>query len=561
MGQKSSPSVDTKKIEVTMFTNVIIPILLFGALVFFHELGHFTVAKLCGVFVERFAIGFGPAILRKRIGETEYAICAFPLGGYVKMRGQEDLPNNVEEAQKTVNDPRSFASQNVWKRIAIVIMGPTANFILPIVVFTVLFLVGMPTPSTKIGNVAPDSPAAMAGLLPGDKILQVNHQDVQTWNDLNKTIQNRANMETEIVVQRDNQPLTFQVTPKLADDRNEFNEAIQSGKIGIDMVSYKPVIGVSDLNSKAYKSGLRTGDVITMVNQKPVQYWWQIHQEMQKNGDKKLTVQRGEKTLTSIEFDTPEQKISNTGIEPGELFINKVVEKSIAEEKGMLAGDKIDSINGQKLARWSDFRDTIMKNNGEAMKVGLIRSGKPVVVDITPDEVTQRNEVTNEKKKVRQLGVISESGAYPIDFYREKYTNVFKAFSRGFGETLTLTKQTFVGLGKLVTGKLPANSLGGPISIFYLAGTSYESGGWNSFFRLMALLSITLAALNILPIPVLDGGHLFFFLIEAVKGSPVRPKVQAMAMQVGFYLLMGLMVFVFYVDINRFFVDKIKALF
>ena len=542
-----------------MFTNVFIPIFLFGMLVFIHELGHFTVAKLCGVFVERFAIGFGPAILKKKIGETEYALCAFPLGGYVKMRGEE-LPETEEERKKFEADPRSFATQNVWKRIAIVIMGPTSNFILPIILFTILFLVGLPTPSTKIGAVVPGSVADQAGILPGDQITRIQYQEVHAWNDLTKHIQARGNMDTELDIVRDGKTMTIHATPAIGDDKNEFAEAIQAGRLGIEPIAYKPVIGVSNLTSPAYVAGLRTGDVITAVNDKPVGFWWQLNQIMQAPGIKKITVTRADKTET-FSLPTKVNTLAASGIESGELFINKVVEKSIAAENGLQAGDKINKINGTTLKSWVDFRESIQKNNGEKIDLELIRSGKPVLVSITPEEVTQKNEVTHEKKKVRQLGVVSESLAYPMDYYQERYTNVFKAFARGFDETWTLTKQTFVGLGKLATGKLGVNSLGGPISIFYMAGTSYESGGWNSFFRLMAILSITLAALNILPIPVLDGGHLFFFLIEAIKGSPVQMRIRQMAMQVGFYLLMGLMVLVFYVDINRFFVDKIKALF
>ncbi|MEZ4845446.1 MAG: RIP metalloprotease RseP [Bdellovibrionota bacterium] len=539
-----------------MFTNVFIPIFLFGMLVFIHELGHFTVAKLCNVYVERFAIGFGPALLKKKWGETEYALCAFPLGGYVKMRGEE-LPEHESEMS---TDPRSFAQQNVWKRIAIVIMGPTANFVLPIILFTVLFLVGLPTPSARIGTVVPGSVAEQAGLKAGDKVISVQDQSVNMWTDLTKIIQSRANQETKLVIEREGQTQTIAVTPKLDEDRNEFGESVQAGKIGIDMIAYQPLIGVSNLSSEAYTKGFRTGDIIKSVNGTPVMYWWQLDREFQTKGEKTIVVDRKGKTETftiSAKAKTPD----SAGIERGELFINKVMEKSIAAETGLKSGDKIESINGTKLQYWADFRDAIQKNNGEKINLGVIRDGKTITMEVAPAEVRQRNEMTNETKKVRQLGVISESINHPIDYHMQRYTNVFTAIQKGFMETWNLTVQTFVGLGKLASGKLGVNSLGGPISIFAMASTSYESGGWNAFFRLMAILSITLAALNILPIPVLDGGHLFFYVIEVIKGSPVRLKVRQMATQVGFYMLMALMVLVFYVDINRFFVDKIKALF
>lgn len=540
-----------------MFTTLVIPILLFGALVFIHELGHFTVAKLCNVYVERFAIGFGPAIFKKTFGETEYALCLFPLGGYVKMRGEE-LPETEEEKAKFESDPRSFAMQNVWKRIAIVIMGPTANFVLPIILFTVLFLVGLPTPSSRVGTVLPGSVAEKAGLLSGDKIVSIDGKTVQTWGEVTKTIQGRAGMETIVDVERNGQPVSIKLTPNKEDDKNEYGETIQAGKIGIDMIAYKPMIGVSNWSSPAYKAGFRTGDVITKVNDTPITYWWQLENELKKSTTNTVIVERDQK---AIPFTLTKTSYANTGIERGELFINKVMEKSIAASKGLKSGDKINSINDEKIQYWTEFREKIQKNMGETIHLGVIRDGKPMVIELSPEEVEQRNEMTNERKKVRQLGVISQSMNYPMDYYREQYSNIFTAAKKGFQETWNLTAQTFIGLGKLATGKLGVNTLGGPISIFYMAGTSYENGGWNSFFRLMAILSITLAALNILPIPVLDGGHLFFFFIEAIKGSPVQMKIRQMATQVGFYMLMALMVLVFYVDINRFFVDKIKALF
>lgn len=539
-----------------MFASVIIPILLFGGLVFFHELGHFTIAKLCNVYVERFAIGFGPAILKKRFGETEYAICLFPLGGYVKMKGEE-LPTEEDEDKNI--DPRSFAAQNVWKRIAIVIMGPTSNFILPVIVYGIIFMIGSPTPSTMIGNIAPDSPAAQAGLVPGDRIEKVDGKDVFTWNQLIKEIQNNGVHTTELLVQRDGKSFPVKIEPKLEDDMNEYGEPAKSPKIGIEMVAFKPTVGISNVKSDAYASGLRTGDLITKVNDKNVTYWWQIENEIKKPGTKTIVATREDRK--PVEFVTTAQDLSKTGIENSELYIKNIVEKSIAADKGLRVGDKIESVNGNKLSTWTEFRKTITKNQGEELILGIVRDGKNISINLTPNEVNQKNEVTQERKKIRQLGVGSETTMYPVDEYIEKYSNPFKAFSRGFQDTVHLTKLTFGGLGKLVTGKLSVNTLGGPISIFYMAGSSYEAGGWHGFFKLMALLSITLAALNILPVPVLDGGHLLFFFIEAIKGSPVGLKVRQMAMQVGFYLLMGLMVLVFYVDINRFFVDKIKALF
>ncbi|MCB0271881.1 MAG: RIP metalloprotease RseP [Bdellovibrionales bacterium] len=545
-----------------MFSSVIIPLLLFGGLVFFHELGHFSVAKWCNVYVERFAIGFGPAIFKKTFGETEYALCLFPLGGYVKMRGQEDIGNIKPE---DLSDPRSFATQNVWNRIAIVIMGPVANLILPVVVFTGLFMVGIPSPSSQVGNALPDSPAYKAGLRAGDHIVSVQGQPVKTFKDVTKIVATRANLPTEIMFERNGQMQQATVTPNLEKGMNDFGEIKDMGKIGVDLISYQTTIGISDPKSVAYQQGLRTGHTITSVNGQPVSYFWQINDMISQTKEPIiLTAQTSEdassKDILSVNLGTI-TNLTDAGIFSREMFIAEVQEESIASQKGLRAGDHLIAINDQNISNWYEFKDLIQNNNGEELNVTLIRDGQTSVINLIPKEVTQSNALTQQKEKVRQLGVVSGANPYPIDFYEEQYTNPFLALKHGFLETYDLTKSTVIGLGKLFSGKLSYKTLGGPISIFYMAGTSYSSGGWMSFFRLMAILSITLGVLNLLPIPVLDGGHLFFYFIELIKGKPVPAKLMEWSQQAGLMILLGLMLLVFYVDIDRFFVDKIKALF
>jgi len=548
-----------------MFSSVIVPILLFGGLVFFHELGHFAVAKWCNVYVERFAIGFGPALLKWTWGETEYALCAFPLGGYVKMRGQEDIGEaNPEHA----NDPRSFMNLNVWKRIAIVIMGPVANLILPVILFTGLFMVGVPSPSTVVGNVLPDSPASKAGLRDGDKVLSVQGQSVDTFRQMSKLVQARAGLSTEFVIQRGQETLQEKITPESKDGLNDFGQDVAQGTIGISMVSYQPVVGVSDPNSLAYQKGIRTGLIITAINGEPVRYMWQAQQKVREaTGPIQIALRGNNPDLTPQEQETFDVSLgtitdlSQAGLFDAQVFLAEVKEGSAAFEKGLKKGDHITDVNNKPINSWNELTSAIDQNTGQALDISVIRDGQPIAINLVPKEVNQRNELTHVKESVRQLGVVSAVVAHPMNRFVEQYKNIFSALSRGFKETVHLTRSTVIGLGKLFTGQLGVKTLGGPISIFYMAGTSYDSGGWMSFFRLMALLSITLGVLNLLPIPVLDGGHLMFYFIEVIKGKPLPDKIIGWFQQAGMVALLGLMLLVFYVDIDRFFVDKIKALF
>jgi regulator of sigma E protease len=541
--------------------NIFLPVFLFGILVFIHEGGHFLVAKWSGVFVERFALGFGPAILKKRWGETEYAICLFPLGGYVKMRG-EDPDGSGGDAPV---DPRSFASQSVWKRFAIVVMGPVSNLILPVLLFTGLFLAGTPVPTSRIGSVVPDYPAAKAGLRAGDEIVRVDGKDVRTWNEVMGALKSRAGLPTALTVRRAGESLDRSVTPVTESEPDMYGEIREVGKIGIDLQPYRAVIGIPDPSSKGARAGLKTGDRVEGVNGSPVTHFWELEEAFRNHPRRKsLTVRRGTGETPGGPPSThtiDALSLQDAGIEEGELYIREVQPGSIAEEAGLRPGDKLLSINREPLRSWHAFRKRVQENRGEALVVEVLRNRKPRTIELIPREVDQKDEVTRESRKVRQLGVISSALPGDPDVRIERHLNPLSALARGVEETVEISKTTLIGLGKLVSGRLGLHSIGGPIAIFHLAGSSYRMGGWSSYFRIMAILSITLAVLNLLPIPVLDGGHLFFFLIEAVKGSPVRERVRNAAQQVGLAIIIGLMVLTFYVDIHRYLLGPIRALF
>jgi len=375
---------------------VIYAIIVLGLLIFVHELGHFLLAKLMGVSVEKFSLGFGPKLIGKKIGETEYMISAFPLGGYVKMFGEggfveggeahhpptedetpaegkaPETPRELTEEERS----RSFSHKPPLARIAIVIAGPAFNLLFAWLIFIVLFMVGVPTITAKVGEVLADKPAARAGILKGDVVTAIDGKPIHQWEEISGAIAKAKGSPINITVKRGSQALDYTVTPEIREGKSLFGETVK-----------RPAIGIA-----------AAGEVIT-------------------------------------------------------------------------------------------------------------ESHSPV-----------------------------------------------QALIKGSGYTWKMIDLTIMSLVKMVQRVVPLDSIGGPIMIVKMAGETAQAGG-TSFLSFVALLSVNLGVLNLLPVPVLDGGHLFFFFWELVFRRPVSQKAREYAQQIGLMLLLGLMLLAFYNDIIRYFVS------
>ena len=266
-------------------------ILLIGPLVFFHELGHFLFAKLFKVKVLRFSLGFGPAIpgLRKKWGETEYQIAAFPLGGYVKMLGEDPTESVAEEDRK-----RSFQGASMWKRYIIVAAGPVFNLILPVIIFFFAWLSIDKTAPASVGTVLQGTPAHTAGLQPGDKIVEVNGVKTPYWRGAVEIIERRPQQATQFVILRKGQKKTLTITPALHKKMTLLRVVKRIGRIGITLQYTRAQVGVIDGESPARRAGLRTGDIVTSVNGAPVASWHELHLALKKEAGKpvRLTLLR-----------------------------------------------------------------------------------------------------------------------------------------------------------------------------------------------------------------------------------------------------------------------------
>ena len=429
-------------------------IIMLGILVFVHELGHFCVAKLCGVKVLKFSLGFGPRLISHQRGETEYMICAIPLGGYVQMLGEGGGDQGEDAEIKAEDESRSFAKKSVPRRMAIVAAGPIMNLILPFMILPLAYLIGINLPAYLeeppcVGYVVPGSEAEIAGFYNGDCITRISGMEVATWTDTGPALVNSAG-----------KPITFTLdradgmAELLVDSENGALEGLQS--IGL-LPNQDAVIGGLAPAMPAIEAGFKEGDRIVSVGKREIASWYELKDAIQESGGQPVAV---------------------------------VLERNMQQRTVELVPKKVDG-NGDYLIGVSPHHETIFKRFpfGEAVVAGAERS----------------------------MGLI---------------------------------ELTLVFIQKLFAGHVSTSNIGGPITVVQIAGQAAQTD-ISSILSVLAFLSIQLGILNLLPIPILDGGHLFFYSFELVFRRPLSLRAREWAQQIGLILLILLMVLAFYNDIIR----------
>ena len=551
-------------------------IVLLGLLIFVHELGHFLVAKYYKVRVEVFSLGFGPKILKFKRGDTVYAISAIPLGGYVKMFG-DDPTSEVDSTQKQ----HSFIHKPVGQRIAVVLAGPLMNFFFAIVLFAAVSSIGEKTLSPRLGDIETKSAAYAAGFRSGDTIVNANSQDVKSWDDFIHTIEKNADATFPVTVTRENgQQETLQVSPKNTVNKNVMSWDRHVGEIdGLTYASRSTVIGVRKADSIAGKAGLRTGDMIQEINGEKITRWRDLNAALAKVDASKplaISVERGllddpakakgdadgeiVKVTLNVPADakTPDQILASTGMEFPELYLANIEKGSPAEKSGLKKGDRLVSIDGKSVASFEDVTG-IIRSYGKGVEtkdlkplaVVAERAGQPVELSIAPN---MRERMDNQGREERRF----EIGIRPMILDAQPATfefttsGAFDAVTRGVTQTFKWTSLTVLSFVRLFQAEVSPKNIGGFLSIGQMAKTSWQIGP-SQFLNIMAIISINLFVLNLLPVPVLDGGHLVFYSIEALRGAPVSMRKMELAQQVGLVLLLGLMVFALFNDVTRLF--------
>ncbi|WP_444816674.1 RIP metalloprotease RseP [Stutzerimonas frequens] len=435
-----------------------------GVLVTFHEFGHFWVARRCGVKVLRFSVGFGSPLFRwhDRQG-TEFVIAAIPLGGYVKMLDERegDVPPALLDS--------AFNRKSVRQRFAIVSAGPLANFLLALVFFWLLAMLGSEQIRPVIGAVEPGSLAAQAGLSVDQEIVAVNGKPVSGWGEVN-----------------------LQLVRRLG----------ESGQLD---VTVRDVGGSSEKHLQ-----------ISLQN-------W----------------------LKGVEEPDP---ITSLGIRPWRPQIVPVIAQldpeGPAQAAGIRLGDRLLSLNQQPLDDWQQVIDAVRTLPGEPVSLQVERQGQRLDVSLTL--------ATRGEGEVRRgyLGAGVEGGEWPAEMLREVSFGPLEAVAEGVRRTWSMSLLTLDSLKKMLFGELSVKNLSGPITIAKVAGASAQSG-LGDFLNFLAYLSISLGVLNLLPIPVLDGGHLLFYLVEWVRGRPLSERVQGWGVQIGISLVVGVMLLALVNDLGR----------
>jgi regulator of sigma E protease len=416
-----------------------------GVLVFVHELGHFLAARRVGVRVLTFSLGFGPKILKFTRGDTEYCVSAVPLGGYVKMAGEN--PDDPRSGQ-----PDEFLSKTKWQRFQILIMGPLMNIVLAIVVLAIVLSQGAHVAAYRdeapiVGVVVKDSPAERAGLMVGDRILSVNNDTVETWEKLLLQIATKANRDIELAIARGGQTITVSVRPE-AEGRFEV------GTLGV------------------------------MPDTHPI--------------------------------------------------VDSVIAGGPADTAGLKAKDEILSFDGNPMVFRSQLITAISENAGRTVEISVQRGEEMLHLRATPAKRGSR-------------GMMD---MYLTDRVKSFKPGPLEAVKLSVEENIESSGLIFRTLAGLFTGETSVRQLQGPVGIAQLSGESANEG-WVALFSLMAMLSINLGILNLMPIPVLDGGHILILMLEGIARRDFSMRVKEKMLLAGFVVLMMLMVTVIYNDLTR----------
>jgi regulator of sigma E protease len=434
-----------------------------GILVVVHEFGHYLAARLAGVKVLRFSVGFGKPLFTRRVGrdQTEWTLALLPFGGFVKMLDEREGEVPAAEAH------RSFNRASVWRRIGIVVAGPAANFLLAIVFYWALLMHGLPALKPMIGEPPAGSPAAHAGLEAGDEISRVNGTDTPSFQDLRLNLL-RAGVAGE--------PIQLE----LADGRSVQLDAPSLSEDNLEQDTLRP-FGI-----------VRYDPVIAPV-------------------------------------------------------IGTLLPQGAAARAGFQPGDRLIAANGQAVANWQAWVQLIRQHPAKPLRIELERAGKRASLTVVPEAVEQGGQ---------RIGKIGAGPKVDASVLAELMTEVrydpLEALWQGVVKTWDMSAFTLEMMGRMVLGQVSWKNLSGPLTIADYAGQS-ATLGWISFIGFLALVSVSLGVLNLLPIPLLDGGHLMYYVAEVLTGRPVSERTMEIGSRIGMALLLLLMSFALFNDLQRLF--------
>jgi regulator of sigma E protease len=516
-----------------MLEKVFIFILFLGPLIFFHELGHFFFARLFGVRVEVFSIGFGPKILKYVHKGTQYAISVIPLGGYVKMFGDDPFSETqLSEEEKKV----AFNHKSKFARFCIVFGGPLANLILAYFLYVGLLVNGEKVPETKLGVVAEQSVMYEKGIRTGDILVGINDEKVLSFDDLNI----KGSSVENITVKRGEDKVIIPISMDLEPFINEFISLISALR--------RPIV----IDQKGNKFYLSSTPKPTELNYSFEElkdnfqgsiYLYSYLQE----GDKYTLDLNTESLLKSPNNENLMGLLQQKGYYPAELTVKNVVMGSPADKAGIKMGDILTALNGQTIQNFEQFRKALQQiNDSEQVKL-IVVSGTNKSEKVIAPEVKEID-----GKKTKLIGVESAVEYLPPKLIEAKEDSIGSAVTAAFSRTWDGIVKTFSSYKKLFMFEVSMKNIGGPFAIGKVASDSFNIS-LSMFFRLMAIISINLGVINLFPIPVLDGGHIMFLVFELVNGGPLSRRKLEIAQRVGVSVLFFLIFIALFNDFTRFF--------
>jgi regulator of sigma E protease len=551
-------------------------VLMLGILVFVHELGHFLVAKLFDVKVLKFSLGFGPAVgvgkwkLAFQRGETEYVVAWFPLGGFVKMLGEnpeDELERRAQSGEATddlpplepidpADIPRAFNNKPVWQRLLILFAGPGMNLLLPVVIFIGVLAIGMPRPEPVIGTIEPGSPAAVAGLAVGDRVVAVNGFPVSWWDDVDDDLRARPGESVPIAVKRGDATIEAQLKLEDRAGMDAVGAPAQIGWAGLGHSRLAAVIGIPTANAAANGTELHSGDAVIAVNGEAVDDWHGFatrYAAAGSSGEVALRVERSESGKTepaTVELAIPALGSTDAlGVVPATVLVAGTSPDSPAEKAGMLPGDLIVAVDGAPVGSFAAFSELVRASGGRALEIASARGGERRDVTIKPLMLEADTGLGIPEERYL-IGITAHAAAVQGAVGIDRETNPLVSVPRAIGMTAELTKTFLQGLKRLVSGDVSRKQLAGPIGIAEIAHSAFEQG-WFAYLTTLILISINLAVLNLLPIPVLDGGQALLIAIEGVKRSPLSLRTREVVQQIGVTVMVMLMGLAFWNDLSR----------
>jgi regulator of sigma E protease len=549
-------------------------VLLVSSLIFIHESGHFAFAKIFGVKVLTFSIGFGPRVLRLRGKETEYCLALLPFGGFVTMLEETKTTEPILPEDRG----RTFEAQALWKRVVIVLAGPAMNLLFPVALYTSVYLEETELLPPTVGAVDPTMPA-YGKLEAGDKINLVDGISVTSFVEVKRLIGRRTGMPVHLTVLREGQPLEVVVVPTDHAEPNELEIVEHTGRIGIDPRFPAAVIGISRPDAPA-ATGLRTFDLITAVNGRKIERFVDLVNALSENrGDQVVlsylrpvdvpramgglcalaVFEPGAATLTPLSRDPASNSqldgrgrvsdvLARTGIESADMYVAFVPESSSERRAGLLPRDRITTLDGVPQRLWRAMEGELVKGADRMHELEWTRDGNPM-----KGFFQLRSEKWDDEYGQHYERYVFRTDHWMPSAPDRLVANRFplvSAILRGVEETVSVVRFISVGFLRLAEGRIALSNVGGPITLYDIAGQAGARGPAH-FVWAMALISVNLGMLNLLPIPVLDGGHLLFFLFEAARRRPLPLRIREVASLIGMVMLVVIMLFAFKNDVER----------